>query len=191
MDKLCGRCKITKNVADFHQDPRYKMGVSGFCKACKNELSVLHGKRMASKNRGLDLRLREKACSRCKIVKKRDEFSSCPSKKGGLSSRCKECRRLTETTIKRKAENPRWSIGKRLEFHGITLADYDAMLIAQSGRCALCEIPMRMPCVDHCHKTFVVRAILCNHCNHMLAGIEDEEFLKRALTYVRRYKKVA
>ena len=48
-----------------------------------------------------------------------------------------------------------------------------AMLIKQKGRCALCRVKIEgkiKPCLDHCHQTGHVRAVLCNNCN----GIEGK-----------------
>ena len=51
--------------------------------------------------------------------------------------------------------------------YGITSAQYDQMLEAQGGRCAVCR---RLPGktrlnVDHDHKTGLVRGLLCWTCN--------------------------
>lgn len=60
--------------------------------------------------------------------------------------------------------------------YGITLADYDAMLAAQGGGCAICGSKKSGPkgfcfAVDHCHKTGAVRGLLCNKCNSNLGWI--------------------
>lgn len=52
--------------------------------------------------------------------------------------------------------------------YGITLAQWVAMLVSQSGRCAACCGPMTAalgPVVDHNHTTGAVRALLCRNCN--------------------------
>jgi hypothetical protein len=52
----------------------------------------------------------------------------------------------------------------------LTPAMYNAFLVKQGGLCALCprvlsELPSQQVHVDHCHKTNVVRGILCSRCN--------------------------
>jgi hypothetical protein len=59
----------------------------------------------------------------------------------------------------------------------LTPAMYEAMLNKQGGRCALCprilkELPKRQVHVDHCHKTNVVRGILCSRCNMYVSVID-------------------
>jgi len=58
--------------------------------------------------------------------------------------------------------------------YGLEVADYEAMLAAQNGLCALCGGPpgkYRMA-VDHCHQTGRVRGLLCNGCNRSLGWVE-------------------
>lgn len=73
----------------------------------------------------------------------------------------------------------------KIRSYGITLDDWHAMLIAQSGRCAICEDPMREPHVDHDHDTRAVRALLCRVCNLTLGhALEDVDRLRRAADYL-------
>ena len=48
------------------------------------------------------------------------------------------------------------------------------MLIAQSGRCAICTDPMTNPHVDHCHSSSTVRGLLCTNCNVGLGQFKDD-----------------
>lgn len=52
-----------------------------------------------------------------------------------------------------------------VRYYGLSLEEWDALLIAQSGRCAICNDPMQKPHVDHDHKTQKVRALACSRCN--------------------------
>lgn len=58
------------------------------------------------------------------------------------------------------------------------------MLIVQHGLCAICKKEMKLPQVDHDHKTNRVRGLLCSRCNVRLATVEDANFLKLALAYL-------
>lgn len=72
--------------------------------------------------------------------------------------------------------------------YGLTRAAWDAMLIAQSGRCGLCDNPMRRPVVDHDHATNRVRDLLCDGCNTGLGIFERPGFPSAASAYLIRHK---
>ena len=61
--------------------------------------------------------------------------------------------------------------------YGITPEDYDEMLEAQSGVCAICEQNCgsgRRLAVDHNHATGAVRGLLCTKCNTSLGNANDD-----------------
>jgi hypothetical protein len=56
--------------------------------------------------------------------------------------------------------------------YGLTSADYEALLVTQGGKCAICRarpVSKRLA-VDHDHRTEAVRGLLCSRCNHDLLG---------------------
>ncbi len=80
---------------------------------------------------------------------------------------------------------------------GIGLREYEDMLIAQKGCCAICsrrETAKRKGkdvalAVDHCHKTGEIRGLLCTACNMGLGKFEDNETaLVNAATYLQKHK---
>jgi hypothetical protein len=140
-----------------------------------------------------------KKCCRCKIDKSTDDFHPKRSS-GGIMSICKKCNvqknkewrdskpdygKDRYQKIKTK-ERERHLIKK----YGVTLKDYDAMLISQGGECAICNKPESeekhgVLHVDHCHKTGVVRGLLCNNCNQVLGrAMDNPETLCRAAEYL-------
>ena len=72
--------------------------------------------------------------------------------------------------------------------HNITLEQYNFMFEQQGGVCAICGLPEtgRVLAVDHNHKTGKIRQLLCNRCNFALGIVENEEFTKKALDYLKR-----
>jgi hypothetical protein len=80
--------------------------------------------------------------------------------------------------------------------HGITIKDYDAMLIVQQGKCAICgttEPGGRMGLcgpvfhVDHCHTNGNIRGLLCHSCNVGLGNFKDSVTnLANAIAYLGR-----
>ena len=75
--------------------------------------------------------------------------------------------------------------------YGVSLADYDAMLAAQNGVCAICSAPEseqfhQVFHVDHCHSTGEVRGLLCRGCNHILGTVRDDPaVLQSAIDYLK------
>jgi hypothetical protein len=60
--------------------------------------------------------------------------------------------------------------------YGITLEDKIRMIAAQGGVCATCDEPIdeTTGCMDHRHKPFKLREVLCGHCNKIV-GFADED----------------
>ena len=75
--------------------------------------------------------------------------------------------------------------------YGITTEQYDAMLAAQGGHCAICpairgSAHRERLYVDHDHKTGRVRGLLCSIHNVILGQAEDDPVILDALaTYLR------
>lgn len=71
---------------------------------------------------------------------------------------------------------------QRKRAFGVEWEAIDAMVRAQSGRCAVCTDPFvgGTFAVDHCHTTGEVRGLLCNNCNNGLGRFLDSPALLRA-----------
>ena len=77
--------------------------------------------------------------------------------------------------------------------YGITIEDYEAMLDAQDGRCAISACDATEPGgrggwhVDHDHVTGKVRGLLCTNCNSGLGRFRDDPaVLRAAADYLER-----
>ncbi len=71
---------------------------------------------------------------------------------------------------------------------GLTINDYDALLEAQGGRCAICgsEDPRARGdnfVVDHDHESGGVRGLLCNPCNAGIGALGDDPDTLLAATF--------
>ena len=132
-----------------------------------------------------------KVCNGCKVAKSRAEFY--PTGKG-VSSKCRPCATAAAADRQRRdPESARASCRKyKLKAnYGLTLAQFDAMLEAQGGGCAICGTTEprgmgRFP-VDHCHATGRIRGLLCTECNKGLGNFKDDvRLLVRAIAYLQR-----
>lgn len=91
----------------------------------------------------------------------------------------------------------RWRL---MRYYKLTFAQYEAMLEAQDGGCAICggvDTMGRRMSVDHdrscCPGTTscgnCVRALLCGHCNHGLGKFQDSpEVLNKAIDYLNHWR---
>lgn len=88
----------------------------------------------------------------------------------------------------------RWGFELKRRY-GITAEQYDAILAAQGGGCAICGRDDRAwelrLCVDHDHDTGTVRGILCRRCNAFLAIVENPELLAQFHDYLSRSRHCA
>ena len=128
-------------------------------------------------------------CSKCKDIKILNEFHKDKANKAtGYASLCKICKLEYD---KSKAKH---TYGKKLErTFGITIMEYDQMLILQNNKCLLCERDRKSFnknfAVDHCHNTGKVRGLLCQQCNVALGMFDDNpELIRKAADYVESYK---
>lgn len=77
--------------------------------------------------------------------------------------------------------------------YGITIAEYNEMLVSQDMGCAICGslTPKRKGSehlvVDHCHDSGEVRGLLCYKCNVGLGSFEDDlTLLIKAAGYLEK-----
>ena len=77
--------------------------------------------------------------------------------------------------------------------YGLTVDDYQAILVAQGGVCAICRGPFTRSngSVDHDHETGRVRGILCVRCNTGIGYAQDSvDLLRAAVDYLQAGKLV-
>ena len=91
---------------------------------------------------------------------------------------------------KRQAAIKRWKVKQ----YGITVEEFDAMIEAQHGACAICLrsfTEVDPPCIDHCHRTNTVRGVLCRPCNLSIGNARDcPTVLRLAANYLERNGRV-
>ncbi len=142
-------------------------------------------------------------CTKCKKQKLPEEMSLDRTRRGGLSSWCKECRKEssrtwalkhTGRTIKKPVayDTARGYILKHR--YKMSLADYADLLDSQRGLCAVCgreasEMTYHLH-VDHDHITGKVRGLLCAPCDVYLGYIKDNpEIANNLEVYINTHSK--
>ena len=128
------------------------------------------------------------------------------SRKNGISSWCKECRRDNIRTWTSKQGKEELKRNNKERYHkrfnserardyalyyryGITQDDYNSLLAKQEFKCKICGRDSREMTyflhTDHCHTTGKVRGLLCSPCNVYLGYIKDnKQCLESAITYL-------
>lgn len=79
-----------------------------------------------------------------------------------------------------------------LREYELTEDQYRKLLTTSDNKCMICKNPSatgKRLHIDHCHKTNVVRGLLCNNCNWYMGKIDkDPELLERLINYSKNKK---
>lgn len=75
--------------------------------------------------------------------------------------------------------------------HGLTVEEYDLMLIKQGHKCAICNVHQselkKTFDIDHSHTTGKIRGLLCNSCNQAIGLMDDSiGILSKAIDYLEK-----
>lgn len=199
-EKQCSGCGEVKPLTEFWSAGKGKK--ASLCKPCK---TAYHYEYIARPE--VAARLKEQArnrrsgtwkrpprrepigegyevCTMCNLDKPLDDFHRHKLGRNGRDSMCKECKRelarvryraegAAERTHRRRVENR----------FGLERGQYDEMLAAHNGVCAICKSPPnegRRLHVDHDHATGEIRGLLCYLCNAGIGMLRDDPALLRA-----------
>lgn len=82
--------------------------------------------------------------------------------------------------------DPLYNVKRQAKRYGLTHTQFAAILAAQGGGCAICGESKHLR-IDHCHKTGVVRGVLCQRHNSGIGLLGDDVGgLVGALNYLLR-----
>jgi hypothetical protein len=146
-----------------------------------------------------------KKCSCCKKIKPLSEYykrGTCSSEVTvRYRSHCKECTSLksavrweTNEEFKNRGKNNAYKYNIKKNY-GITEEQYLKIYAEQNGLCAICAQKSQSKsgrlALDHCHKTGIVRGLLCTKCNAGIGMLKDDiNLLTSAVLYLKRYSNV-
>lgn len=168
--KLCWRCRAVLPIDEFDWRADRSKGRKTACRGCEDPNGT-------------------KRCRSCQQIKPKSEFHK--NIQGGYlhwQSDCKACQK----GFMRKY--------RLAEHYGMTVEDYDRLLVKQSGKCAICDTPPAddgVLRVDHDHRCCpgdktcgkCVRGLLCDRCNRGLGYFrDDKQSLRTAIAYIERYE---
>lgn len=211
----CPRCGKTLPLTDF---PLYRSGPkvglpSGYCRPCMREYDSTPERKAKVREREARRTLARRAgrpaivnnktlaesglrrCSECKrVLPLTDFYPGSPKSKKGWTY-CRSCE--GERGRRRREANPGLStkVARRLRY-GILPDQYEQLVAAQGGFCAICgEVSSvkrrdgrpRQLDLDHDHSTGLVRGLLCVRCNRGIGLLDDDPaLLQAAALYLQR-----
>lgn len=199
--KSCIRCKATKSSGEFFvfkyttNQGKESRRIDSFCKECRARTrnNRYHSQKasqpdFAAKRRAQYARWRDsgrkkirpeliaKRCGGCGDLREAACYQRRALSVDGFQNRCKKCTAMV-------AKENRY---------GMARGQYNAMVKAQEGKCAICgwqSSPKDPLHVDHDHKTGRVRGMLCSRCNMALGSVEDDtSLLGSMIEYLKRGK---
>lgn len=126
-------------------------------------------------------------CSTCKTFRAVEDFSWDNTREQPQRV-CMDCCATSQREYTaRNAEKIRLKV--TLRTWGLTEEQYVALFEAQGHKCAICGAErreLRNLAIDHCHKTGLIRGLLCPDCNMGMGQFgDDPALLESAATYLR------
>lgn len=127
-----------------------------------------------------------KICSTCKETKPYLDFNTHPRMADKYNYRCKDCEKRRRQEL--RLLHPEKTKDKQLKTNlGLSVEDYKTLSNGFGNKCMICSVEsdkMNL-CVDHCHKTNLVRGLLCRQCNAGLGHFKDNNVLAaKAIAYL-------
>ena len=151
-----------------------------------------------------------KLCKFCNTEKPEttDFFQKNNKGKKGLHSKCKECVNIyskrhyhegykvikkSKDILNHEQKKHKNRSNMLWTYYRLREDDYRKILDKQKGCCAICEKSLINPkysnndChVDHCHKTGIVRGLLCGNCNALIGyAKENINILNNSIKYLK------
>lgn len=152
------------------------------CLTCKMPLELIQSRakvnaRFCSQNcfQNRDWIDGKRKCKGCNIFYAKDKFAATNENKIGLKPRCIPCEKKYQADARRR------------RYFNLTPEKHADMLKKQNNGCAICGSSKGKKnfAVDHCHKTGMVRGLLCSSCNTGLGFFKDNpQNLENAIKYL-------
>lgn len=119
----------------------------------------------------------KKICTKCKVDKplSAEYFPLHNKTKSGFDSWCRSCRATYRSETRRG------------HYRDMISDEVLKDIIETVKECVICGAEENLV-VDHCHKTNIIRGMLCNHCNRGLGHFKDDpQLLEFARIYLLSY----
>lgn len=157
--KICGVCKVPKELSEFHRCDGNLDGHQHRCKVCKTKYSRIRYLQDLENQQRIGREAHQK------------RFRENPDK-------------VRETNRNWRKKNP----GHHIKMtYGLSIEQWDEMMLNQGGMCAICDSEGKL-CVDHDHATGKIRQLLCKKCNTSLGLIQDSVTIAQSVVeYLKKH----
>jgi Recombination endonuclease VII len=141
-----------------------------------------------------------KTTFRCGKEYEFNEDNFVKNSKGSLIKLCRSCNNeyLKDYAEKNKEKYIKIKRDRHLKnTYGISLTEYDSLLESQNKVCKICakeesigrgSKKERNLSVDHCHKSSIIRGLVCNDCNTRIGQVEffidNPDCLRKILSHI-------
>ena len=201
--KRCSTCReeFPRTVEHFAPAKRNSDGLSGKCRECQRAYQRERYDKKKEHLRKYQQDWREK--NRAKVNAQARNYQRSWREKNPEAARIKSntaSKLFKERNPERAQEFSRESYARcgkyvHLKYnYGITREAYEELLKNQNGVCAICFTAGggNGLGVDHCHRTGLVRGLLCHCCNTAIGLLkENPNIMLKAVSYVTRSSKEA
>ncbi len=174
--RVCFTCKQEKSIIEFYKNKNIASGHEYECRTCKNNYRKEWNKNNPEKLKQYDKTRyennKENNIERAKKWYQENKERVLANKKIQYKENPNSYEEDRKKGLKRK--------------YNITPEFVEELRIKQENRCAICANEFTgTPYIDHCHKTEIVRGLLCHSCNVSIGLLkENSETLSNAIKYL-------
>lgn len=200
--KQCTKCKELKPVTEFGPHPGGRDGLRSDCKTCNAAKSRAY--RAAHLKESQERSRRHHASNPEETRKYMRAYYAAHREKAKEQSRVYRLAHAEKLREQYRAYHAAHREEKRAERaahpekirermlksnYGLSLDDYDAMVVAQEGKCAICGADGGKGLfVDHDHVSGKPRALLCSKCNSAIGFLNDDaQLVMKAFQYLSKW----
>lgn len=185
--KKCTKCLKDKPYSEFHKNARNGNGLNSRCKVCVNAYNNTPERKKKKSEWGQRPEYKEKRkveyasyyeLNRDKILQDAKDYLNNPENADKINQ------------YRHSQEFVTLSRSYKLKVYNITIEQEEYLFKIHQGKCAICFTTKpggryNKFYIDHCHKTGIVRGLLCLKCNLGLGSLQDDpDLLKRGIDYL-------
>ena len=188
MVKRCTGCHEEKAEASFYGRTASPDGLAFRCIACVQAYAKANANRTReTKRRWHQEHAEQTAANKRAWRKANPDMVKAEKRRSYVKNPEPTKRRMRAWKLAHPKRTKEYHREYTLKKYGLTVETYRKLEEGQRGRCACCGKEKRL-CVDHCHRSGKVRALLCHSCNLAIGLMQDNpNTFESAAQYLRKH----